>query len=56
MVTAEDKDAVGVLHLETDEKRGGLDRVVASVHIVAHEQIVRIGERTSCGHIVYRIK
>lgn len=43
VVPAEDRDPVAVPHLERDEERDGLDRVVPSVDIVAHEQVVGVG-------------
>ena len=42
VVAAEDGDAVTVPDLERDEQRRRLDRVVAAVDVVAHEQVVRV--------------
>ena len=32
----------GVVHLQGDEEGDGLHAVVAAVHVVAHEQVVRV--------------
>ena len=42
VVAAEDGDAVAVSDLECDEQRDGLDRVVAAVYVVAHEEVVGV--------------
>lgn len=42
MIPAEDGDAVSVPQLEGHEQRDGLDRVVPSVDVVAHEEVVGI--------------
>ena len=43
VVAAEDADAVAVPELERDEQGDGLDRVVAAVDVVAHEEVVGVG-------------
>ena len=43
VVPAQDRHAVAVAHLERDEERDCLDRVVPSVDVVAHEEVVRVG-------------
>ena len=43
VVAAQDRDAVAVPHLERDEERHRLDRVVAAVDVVAHEEVVGVG-------------
>ena len=45
VVAAQDSHAVAVPHLERDEQRRRLDRVVAAVDVVAHEEVVRVGGR-----------
>lgn len=42
VVAAQNRDAVGVAHLERHQQRHGLHRVVAAVDVVAHEQVVGI--------------
>lgn len=42
MVASEDGDAVLKAHFERNQEGKRLDRVVASVHVVAHEQVVRV--------------
>ena len=42
VVTSEDCDPVPIAHFEADEQSDGLHGVVASVHVVSHEQIVRV--------------
>lgn len=43
VVPTEDGDPVRVAELERHEESDGLDRVVAAVNVVAHEQVVGIG-------------
>ena len=43
VVAAQDGDPVRVAHFERDEQRDRLDRVVAAVDVVTHEQVVRVG-------------
>ena len=43
MVTAEDGDSVGEAHFEGDEKSDGLDRVVTTIDVVTHEEVVGVG-------------
>jgi hypothetical protein len=43
VVATENGDPVTVTELEGDEKRDCLNRVVASVDIVTHEEVVRVG-------------
>ena len=47
MVTAQDRDSLGVTNFEADEKRDGLDRVVATINVVTHEQIVVVRQLTA---------
>ena len=47
VVTAKDSDSVGVAHLECDEKSDSLDRVVATIDVVTHEEVVGVGRLTS---------
>ena len=42
VVTSEDGDPVPVAHFEADQQSDGLDRVVASVDVIPHEQVVRV--------------
>lgn len=40
VISTEDGDTVAVPQLESDEERDGLDRVVASVDVVTHKEVV----------------
>lgn len=42
VVAAEDSDPVAIAHLECYEKRHRLHRVVSSVYVVSHEEIIRV--------------
>lgn len=44
MVSSEDSDSVLEADLEGDEQGHGLHRVVPSVDVVTHEEVVRVGE------------
>mmetsp|Transcript_10877 Transcript_10877/g.30026 ORF Transcript_10877/g.30026 Transcript_10877/m.30026 type:complete len:251 (+) Transcript_10877:904-1656(+) len=46
VVASQDCDAVSVPHFERHEQRDCLQRVVSSVDVVTHEQIVRLRTRT----------
>ena len=43
VVSAQDRDAVAVAHLEADEQCDRFERVVASVDVITHEEVVRVG-------------
>jgi len=43
VVAADERDAVGVAHLEREQQQERLDAVVAAVHKVAQEDVVRVG-------------
>ena len=43
MITSEDRDSVLEAHFEGHEQRHCLDRVIATIDVVAHEKIVRVG-------------
>ena len=43
VVSAEDRYAVAVPQFHGDEEGNGLDRVVPSVDVVAHEEVVGVG-------------
>lgn len=47
VVSSEDGHSVPISELERDEQRDRLDRVVSSVDIVAHEQVVCVGRVAS---------
>lgn len=47
VVTAQNGDTVRVAHLHAHEKRHGLDRVVATIDVVTHEQVVVVGQLTA---------
>jgi hypothetical protein len=59
VVAAEDGDAVAITEFERDEEGDGLDRVVATVDIVAHEEVVGVGGITAyaeeLGQVVLRV-
>ena len=42
VVASQDRHAVPVPHFQRDEQRRGLDRVVAAVDVVAHEEVVGV--------------
>ena len=43
MVTSQNADSVSVANFEANEQRHSLNRVVASVHVVTHEEVVGVG-------------
>lgn len=43
MVTTQDGNPVSVAHLQCNQERHCLNRVVATVNIVPHEQVVGVG-------------
>jgi hypothetical protein len=43
MVTSQNADSVSVANFEANEQRHSLNRVVASVHVVTHKQVVGVG-------------
>ena len=43
MVTTKDCDSVGESHFECDEESDSLDRVVATIDVVTHEEVVCVG-------------
>ena len=47
VIAAQDRDSVSESHLQTDEQSDSLDRVVASVDVVTHEEVVRVRRATS---------
>ena len=47
MVSSQDGDSVLEADLEGDQKRDSLDRVVTSVYVVSHEEIVGVGRLAS---------
>ena len=47
VIASEDSDPFPVAHFEADEQRDGLDGVVASVHVVTHEEVVGIRRLSS---------
>ena len=42
MITSENGDAILEAHLKGDQERDCLDRVVASIDVVTHEQVVGV--------------
>ena len=42
MITSENGDAILEAHLKGDQERDSLDRVVASIDVVTHEQVVGV--------------
>ena len=47
MVSSKDRDSVWISYLQCDEKSHCLNRVITSIHVVAHEEIVVIRQLTS---------
>ena len=47
VVAAQQEDAVAVPHLERDQQRHRLDRVIATVDVVAHEEVIGVGARAA---------
>jgi len=47
VVSAQDGDTILVTELESDQEGYGLDRVVTTIDVVSHEEIVGIGRVTS---------
>lgn len=43
MVSTEDGDSIAVSQFQTDEQCDCFDRVVASIDVVAHEEVVCVG-------------
>ena len=43
VVSAQDRHAVAIAQFESNEKRDSLNRVVSSVDIITHEEVVRVG-------------
>ena len=43
VVSSKDRNTLGITNFETDEKCDGLDRVVSSINVVTHEQVVVVG-------------
>lgn len=43
VVTSENSDSVLEAHLKGDEEGDGLDRVVAAIDVVTHEEVVGVG-------------
>lgn len=43
MVASEDGDSMGVSNFERDEEGDGLDGVVATIDVIAHEEVVGVG-------------
>ena len=43
MVTSENSDSVLKAHLKCDEECDGLDRIVATIDVVTHEEVVGVG-------------
>jgi len=55
VVAAQQVDALAVAHLERDEQRDSLHRVVATIHIIAHEEVVRVGARAADAENLHKI-
>lgn len=43
VVASEDGDSMGVSNFERDEEGDGLDGVVATIDVIAHEEVVGVG-------------
>ena len=42
MVSPEKSDPLSVAHFQRQKERNGFDRVVTTIHIVSHEEVVRV--------------
>ena len=47
VIASEDGDSILITHLKGDEKSHRLNTVVATINVVAHEEVVRVGWLTS---------
>jgi hypothetical protein len=47
VIAAEHEYAIGVADLETDQERDGFDTVIASIDVIAHEQVIGIRSRST---------
>jgi len=47
VVASQDGYSVFVTDFQSDEKSDGLHRIIASIHVVTHEQVIRIGTPTA---------
>lgn len=47
MISSDKSDSLGVSHLEGQQEQERLDRVVASIDEIAHEQVVGVGALAS---------
>ncbi len=47
VVTSENGDSILEAHLKSDQKRDSLDRVVATIDVVTHKEVVGVGRLSS---------
>lgn len=47
MVSSQNCDTILVAEFQADEQRDGFNRVVAAIHVVSHEKVIRIRGLTS---------
>ena len=47
MISSDESDSLGVAHLESQQEQERLDRVVASIDEITHEQVVGVGALAS---------
>lgn len=56
MVAPQQVDPIGVLHLQAEEKRDGLDGVIPPIHEIANEDELVIGHASPLGDQVFKVE
>lgn len=42
MISTEDRHSISVTDLEGHQERDGLDRVITSIHVISHEEVIGV--------------